>query len=110
MALVRRKRKELLNRVKSEYERAYYSGIIAERRAKKRKLRQHTPGLPVSRLTIFCAKQWIGSKKKSRNRSARLVTTMRFCGWNTCARIIERNKLIAREEEETNRTSSRVRL
>jgi hypothetical protein len=35
--------KELLSRVKSEYERAYYSGIIAERRAKT-KLRQHTPG------------------------------------------------------------------
>src|SRR5262245_31835809 len=35
--------KELLGRLKSEYERAYYSGIIAERRAKA-KLRKHTPG------------------------------------------------------------------
>ena len=34
--------KELLARLKSEYERAYYSGIVAERRAKM-KLRQNTP-------------------------------------------------------------------
>src|SRR5262244_730844 len=35
--------KELLARMRSEYERAYYSGIVAERRAKA-KLRQQTPG------------------------------------------------------------------
>src|SRR5256886_8472686 len=34
--------KELLTRMKSEYDRTYYSGIVAERRAKT-KLRQHTP-------------------------------------------------------------------
>src|SRR5207247_11109034 len=34
--------KELLAQLKSEYERAYYSGIVAERRAKM-KLRQKTP-------------------------------------------------------------------
>jgi len=37
--------KELLARLKSEYERAYYSGIVAERRAKM-KLRQNTPDCP----------------------------------------------------------------
>src|ERR1051325_8026577 len=35
--------KELLARVRDDYERAYYSGIFAERRAKA-KLAQHTPG------------------------------------------------------------------
>src|SRR5438046_5441823 len=34
--------KELLSRMKSEYDRAYYTGIVAERRAKA-KLRQNTP-------------------------------------------------------------------
>src|SRR5947199_8813014 len=34
--------KELLSRMKSGYDRAYYSGIVAERRAKM-KLRQNTP-------------------------------------------------------------------
>src|SRR6266699_1641103 len=35
--------KELLARLRSQYERTYYSGIVAERRAKM-KLRQQTPG------------------------------------------------------------------
>src|ERR1700757_4333991 len=35
--------KELLARMKSEYDRAYYSGIVAERRAKM-KMRQNLPG------------------------------------------------------------------
>src|SRR3954462_1806950 len=35
--------KELLARMRSDYDRAYYSGIVAERRAKT-KLRQQTPG------------------------------------------------------------------
>src|SRR6266404_9809444 len=35
--------KELLARIKDEYERAYYTGIFAERRAKT-KLTQNTPG------------------------------------------------------------------
>src|SRR5437667_4341907 len=34
--------KELLSRMKSEYDRAYYTGIVAERRGKA-KLRQNTP-------------------------------------------------------------------
>src|SRR5690242_18618084 len=34
--------KELLSRITSEYERAYYTGIVAERRAKT-KLTQNTP-------------------------------------------------------------------
>src|SRR6195256_6057100 len=34
--------KELLARMKSEYDRAYYTGIVAERRGKA-KLRQNTP-------------------------------------------------------------------
>src|SRR5437773_9657370 len=34
--------KELLTRMKSEYDRAYYSGIVAERRAKMN-MRQHKP-------------------------------------------------------------------
>jgi hypothetical protein len=47
--------KELLARIRSEYERAYYSGIFAERRAKT-KLIQHTP-VADSRRTIFFAKR-----------------------------------------------------
>ena len=68
--------KELLGRVKSEYERAYYSGISPN--AGQRRNCGSTRRAAGFRLTIFCAKQWTGSKKP--NRSAHPVTTMRFCG------------------------------
>ena len=44
--------KELLTRMRSEYDRAYYSGIVAERRAKM-KLRQHTPGCRFQAYDLF---------------------------------------------------------
>src|SRR5713101_7944831 len=44
--------KELLTRMKSEYDRAYYSGIIAERRAKT-KLRQNTPDCRFQAYDLF---------------------------------------------------------
>ena len=44
--------KELLARVTGDYERAYYAGILAERRAKA-KLAQGTPGLNSLRLRWF---------------------------------------------------------
>jgi hypothetical protein len=87
--------KELLARVKGEYERAYYTGILAERRAKA-KLAQGTPG---SRHYAFDgfreAMSWFEKAEGLRppgNDDALLR-------WNTCARIVERNRLVAREEE-----------
>src|SRR6266853_4513930 len=44
--------KELLGRIRDEYERAYYSGIFAERRAKA-KLAQHTPGCRFQAYDLF---------------------------------------------------------
>src|SRR5215469_931874 len=44
--------KELLARIRSDYERAYYSGIFAERRAKA-KLAQHTPGCRFQAYELF---------------------------------------------------------
>jgi hypothetical protein len=87
--------KELLSRVEGEYERAYYAGILAERRAKA-KLAQGTPG---SRFYAFDgfrdAMSWYEKAENVRphgNDDALLR-------WNTCARIITQNKLVAREEE-----------
>ena len=67
--------KELLSRVKGEYERAYYAGILAERRAKA-KLAQGTPG---SRHYAYdgSATRWPGSKK--RKRRGRQGTMTRSC-------------------------------
>jgi hypothetical protein len=88
--------KELLTRLKSEYDRAYYSGIVAERRAKM-KLRQHTPGCRFQAYDLLReAMHWF-EQAEPLSPSGHDDAILR---WNTCARIIERNKLVAREEEE----------
>jgi hypothetical protein len=88
--------KELIGRLRDEYERAYYSGIFAERRAKA-KLAQHTPGCRFQAYELFReAMTWFEKAEEVRphgNDDALLR-------WNTCARIIERNKLVPRAEEE----------
>lgn len=88
--------KELLARIRSEYERAYYSGIFAERRAKM-KLTQNTPDCRFQAYDLFReAMDWFEkaeSVRPAENDDALLR-------WNTCARIIDRNKLVQREEEE----------
>jgi hypothetical protein len=87
--------KELLSRVKGDYERAYYTGILAERRAKA-KLAQGTPGSRHYAYDGFSeAMTWFEKAEAIRppgNDDALLR-------WNTCARIIEKNRLVPREEE-----------
>ena len=87
--------RELLGRLTSEYERAYYSGILAERRAKAR-LAQGTPGCAFQAYDAFReAMRWFEKAEAIRppgNDDALLR-------WNTCARIIAKNKLVPREEE-----------
>src|SRR2546423_13443407 len=88
--------KELLSRIKSDYERAYYTGIVAERRAKV-KLGQDTPDCRFQAFDLFHeAMHWFerAEEKRPHNNDDALLR------WNTCARIIERNKLVPREEEE----------
>ncbi len=88
--------RELLGRIKGEYERAYYSGIVAERRAKV-KLTQNTFDCRFQAFDLFQeAKTWFEKAEKIRppgNDDALLR-------WNTCARIMERNKLVQRAEED----------
>ena len=88
--------KELLSRIRDEYEREYYSGIFAERRAKA-KLAQHTPGCRFQAYDLFReAMDWFEKAEAIRP----LGHDDALLRWNTCARIIERNKLVPREEEE----------
>jgi hypothetical protein len=88
--------KELLGRVKSPYERLYYSGIVAERRGKT-KLRQHAPDCRFHAYDLFReAMSWFEQAEAVRppgNDDALLR-------WNTCARIIEKNNLVERGPEE----------
>ena len=87
--------KELLARVKGDYERAYYTGILAERRAKA-KLAQGTPGSRHYAHDGFReAMAWF-EKAETLRPAGNDDALLR---WNTCARIIEKNGLTAREEE-----------
>ncbi len=88
--------RELLGKIASDYERAYYSGILAERRAKV-KLTQNTPDCRFQAFDLFQeAMSWFEKAEKIRppGHDDALLR------WNTCARIIERNKLVQREEED----------
>jgi hypothetical protein len=87
--------KELLARVQGEYERAYYAGILAERRAKIR-LAQGTPGSRFYAYDGFCdAMSWY-EKAEALRPAGNDDALLR---WNTCARIIAQNKLVPHEEE-----------
>jgi hypothetical protein len=87
--------KELLTRLKGDYERAYYAGILTERRAKA-KLGQGTPGSRFYAYDGFRdAMSWF-EKAEAVRPSGNDDALLR---WNTCARIITQNKLVPREEE-----------
>jgi hypothetical protein len=86
---------QILPRLRSEYERAYYAGIICERRAKAQ-LRQGHPGARENAYEFLReAMSWFEQAESIRppkNDDALLH-------WNTCARIIMGNQLSARHEE-----------
>ena len=88
--------KELLSRMKSDYDRFYYTGIVAERRAKT-KLRSHTPDCRFQAYDLLReAMNWF-EKAEAIRPAGHDDALLR---WNTCARIIARNNLVAREPEE----------
>jgi hypothetical protein len=87
--------KELLSRVKGDYERAYYTGIVVERRAKA-KLAQGTPGSRHYAYDGFREAMGWFEKAEALRPSGNDDALLR---WNTCSRIIEKNRLVAREED-----------
>src|SRR6187399_113251 len=88
--------KELLSRMKSAYDHAYYSGIVAERRAKM-KLRQNTPDCRFQAYDLLREAMTWFEKAESIRPPGYDDPILR---WNTCARIIARNGLVPREPEE----------
>jgi len=85
----------LLASLKGDYERAYYTGILHERRAKA-KLGQGSPG----------AAHYAYDNLREAMRQFEIAEQIRPPGnddallrWNTCARLMEKNKLAAREED-----------
>ncbi len=86
---------QLLARITGEYERAYYAGILAERRAKA-KLAQGIPGAGHYAYDELCEAMRQFEKAEAIRPPGNDDALLR---WNTCARLMTKNKLAAREEE-----------
>jgi len=88
--------KQILTRIRGEYEHAYYSGILAERRAKAQ-LARGAPGCGHQAYEGFReAMDWFEKAETVRpagNDDALLR-------WNTCARMMARNQLAPQEHEQ----------
>jgi tetratricopeptide (TPR) repeat protein len=83
-------------RLRSDYDRCYYAGIIYERRAKAQ-LHRHTPGAKIAayealREAMHCYEQAI-EVRPPENDDAMLR-------WNTCARVLMRNPSLQPASEE----------
>ena len=86
---------EIVARLKNDYERAYYSGIISERRAKAY-LHRGAGGAQFNAFEKLTeAMQWY-EKAEALRPAGNDDPLLR---WNTCARIIMQNKLVARPQE-----------
>jgi len=87
--------KQILTRIRGKYEHAYYSGILAERRAKAQ-LARGAPGCGHQAYEGFReAMDWF-EKAEALRPAGNDDALLR---WNTCARMIDKNHLTAREDE-----------
>lgn len=86
---------EVLSRLQDAYERAYYAGIICERRAKAQ-LSQGHPGSGHDAYELF-REAMACYEKAERLRPAKNDDALLH--WNTCARLIMGNQLTPRTEE-----------
>jgi len=88
--------REVLSRLRSEYARAYYAGIICERQAKAQ-LDQGTPGSGV------VAYHWLREAMSCYEKAEAIRPPGNddaVIRWNTCARMIMRSPQIIRVSEE----------
>jgi hypothetical protein len=88
--------KQILTRIRGEYEHAYYSGILAERRAKAQ-LARGAPGYGHQAYEGFRqAMEWF-EKAEALRPAGNDDAVLR---WNTCARMMARNQLAPQEHEQ----------
>ena len=87
--------KELLAQIKGDYERVYYSGLVAERWAKA-KLAQGTPDCFFQAYDSFRDAMSLFEQAESLHPPGNDDALLR---WNACARMIMKNKLVPRVEE-----------
>ena len=87
--------RELLSRLDGEYERAYYAGIICERKARER-LNKGGPGVGSVAYELLCdAMRWYEEAEALRPRDNDDATLR----WNACVRMIRDQHLKPRQEE-----------
>jgi hypothetical protein len=86
---------EVLDQLSDAYERAYYAGIICERRAKTL-LHQGSPGSSFEAYSFLREAMNSYEKAEAMRPAGNDDALLR---WNACARIIMANKLVARPEE-----------
>lgn len=88
--------KKVLARLTDDYERAYYSGIVSERYAKV----QLNSGTPFGKFTAYDllreAMTWYEKAEAIRPPS----NDDAILRWNTCARLIQNNQLVPKQEIE----------
>jgi hypothetical protein len=87
--------RQLLPRLKDEYEQIYYGGIICERQGKNI-LQQGMPG------SKFTAYEWMVDAMQHYEKAEAIRPQGNddaILRWNTCVRLIERNHLEPRNEE-----------
>jgi hypothetical protein len=86
----------VIDRLPDAYQKAYYTGILDERRAMAR-LRNDSPGAG------FMAYDCLIEAMRCYEEAERLAPAHNddaILRWNTCSRLIERNQLVPRPEEE----------
>ncbi|MBC7789531.1 MAG: hypothetical protein H7Z74_06275 [Anaerolineae bacterium] len=87
--------REVLPRIRDDYRRAYYAGIICERRG----VAQLTSGTPGAG---FAAYDWLREAMEWYERAEAIRPAGNddaILRWNTCARALERNSHLVRDED-----------
>jgi hypothetical protein len=87
--------REIIPRLKDEYQQTYYSGIICERRAKAI-LSSGTPGAAFEAYEWFRKAMICFEKAEALSPPGNDAAVLR---WNTCVRLIQHNNLSARPQE-----------
>ena len=91
-----RRAREVLARVRDEYKRNYYHGIICERRGKAQIRQGHPRSTEVAYGWLREAMDWY-EKAEAMRPAGNDEAILR---WNTCARILERNPALAPAPDE----------
>ncbi len=87
--------RQILPRLNNEYEKLYYGGVICERQAKAILIKELTGG-------NFIAYEWLKDAMELFEKAEAIRPPGKddsILRWNSCVRLISRNKLLQRKED-----------